>query len=613
MTRVVDTIRKHPILLALPSAVIVVVTLAAVAGTKWYLTGDFAHTEFLVRAIPRHPPLIGVAARVRDDGSTPGPSMAYLLYPMYKAFGSNAFALVVAVDVLHVAAIAGCVVVAKRIGGVAIAAFVAGCLTVTVMAMTPVFFLQPWNVWVPVFAFALFLLLVWALACEHVALLPLAVAVGSHCVQTHISYTVLVTGLLGSVMAWLGWLWWRTDRLEGRHPLRWLLVSAGVMIVAWLPPVVDQLHPGIGNMRKLYHQFSDPGAPFVGTSAALKAMVGRFNLLGPWIAGAAKDPLTRPNYVGFVLFAALVAVSARWAWKRRDRVELALYAVLAVATVLGAISTMRIFGRFFEYVIRWMTPLVAMWIATCLWSCWFEWRTRSAETSTEHTERTWLAVAAAGLLAVTAVTAVTAVGVVRGAGADIPYARDSEMTGLLAGQLEGTLDPAIRYQINELDPVALGAVAYGLALEFEHHGVRAGIGPWGRSGVMPFRVVSDQQAGATLWYVASTPVIDAVSALPGAVVMAYVDVRTAAEVKRSDQLETEVSQALCDMGRPELRSLLFSRWGQTALDDLPELSSDANRLLRQYNDLRLPAAVVELPVGVNGYDITVPPLPACEP
>ena len=50
----------------------------------------------------------------------------------------------------------------------------------------------------------LFLVLVWGLVCEHLALLPLAVAVGSHCVQTHISYTVLVSGLLGGVVVWLG-------------------------------------------------------------------------------------------------------------------------------------------------------------------------------------------------------------------------------------------------------------------------------------------------------------------------------------------------------------------------------------------------------------------------
>src|SRR3954451_22237654 len=143
--------------MAIPATVIIVVSLLAVAGSTWLLTGDFSHTEFLVRAIPRHPPLIGVAARVEGSGSTPGPSMAYLLYPFYKMFGSNAFALAAAVDLLHLGAIAGCVVAARRIGGVTIAACIAATLTVTAMAMAPRFFLEPWNVWVPVFGFALFL------------------------------------------------------------------------------------------------------------------------------------------------------------------------------------------------------------------------------------------------------------------------------------------------------------------------------------------------------------------------------------------------------------------------------------------------------------------------
>ena len=122
-------------------------------------------------------------------------------------------------------------------------------------------------------------------------------------------------------MIWLAWLWWRTDRLTGRHPLRWLLIATATMIVAWLPPVIEQLHPGEGNLRKLYHQFTDPGAPFVGARAAIKAMIGRFNLLGPWIVDAQKDPRSSPNYIGFIMFVALVVLSARWAWKRRDRVE----------------------------------------------------------------------------------------------------------------------------------------------------------------------------------------------------------------------------------------------------------------------------------------------------
>lgn len=604
MTTLLDRCRRYPILLAIPSAVIVIVTLAAVVGSKWYLTGDFAHTEFLVRAIPNHPPLIGVAARVQDQGSTPGPSMAYLLYPFYKLFGSNAFALVAAVNVLHLAAIGGCVVVAKRVGGASIAAFLGLTLGSTAMALAPRFFLEPWNVWVPVFAFALFLVLVWGVVCEHLALLPVAVAVGSHCVQTHISYTVLVTGLLGSAVVWLGWLWWRTDRLSALHPLRWLLVATATLIVSWLPPVIEQLRPGTGNMRKLYHQFTDPGEPFVGVRAALKAMIGRFNLFGPWLVDPQKDPRSTPNYIGFLLFVVLVVTSARWAWKRREHVELALYAVLAAATVLGLISTTRIFGTFFEYVIRWMSPLVAMWIAASLWSCWLTWRPRAVTLADRR------AITRGAAIVAVAACAVVAVGVARGVSADIPYERDSTITGALSADLEQSLDPALHYQINEFDPVALGSVAFGLALELERHNLHAGVGPWGTAGVMPFRVVDDEHAEATLWYVATKPTIAAFTALPGAVVRASFDVRTAAEVQRSDQLELELLQALCSAGRQDLRPLLYSRWGDTALAYSPGLPPEVALLLQQYTDLRQPSAVVELPVGVNGYDVA-PAVPEC--
>ena len=606
LSRFVDTVRKCPVLTVVPCAVILFVTLAAVAGTTWYLTGDFSHTEFLVRAIPRHPPLIGVASRVQDLGSTPGPSMAYLLYPFYKLFGSTAFALVASVDLLHLAAIAGSVIVAKRVGGTSIAVLMSLSLTATTLALAPRFFLEPWNVWVPVFAFALFLVLVWGLVCEHPALLPLAVAVGSHCVQTHISYTVLVTGLLAGAVAWLGWLWWRTDRLDGRHPLRWLLIATATMMVAWLPPVIEQLRPGTGNLRKLYHQFSDPGAPFVGSRAAIKAMLGRFNLFGPWIVDAQKDPRSTPNYIGFVLFVGLVGVSARWAWKRRERVELSLYAVLGAATVLGLFSTMRIFGVFFEYVIRWMLPLVALWIATALWSCWLTWRARPADSRVDQRK-----LIAAGVAAVCACAA-TGIGVARAATAEVPYMRDSRITGVLAAQLETSLDPSIPYQINEVDPVALGSVAFGLALELEKkHHIHAGVGPWGVAGVTPFRVVNDTQAEATLWYVASDPEIAAFSAIPGAVVRASFDVRTPREAQLSDRLQAQLLQVLCSAGRPDLRDLLFTRWGHTLLTFMTDLPAEAAPLLQQYSDMRLPAAVIELPVGVDGYLVKAPPPGVC--
>jgi hypothetical protein len=283
---------------------------------------------------------------------------------------------------------------------------------------------------------------------------------------------------------------------------------------------------------------------------------------------------------------------------------------MSAATVLGLFSTTRIFGVFFEYVIRWMSPLVALWVATSLWSCWLTWRARApSESMTSHLDRR--VAVAAGVVAVCACAA-TGIGVVRAANAEIPYQRDSAVTAALSAQLDTALDPTIRYQINEVDPVALGSVAFGMALQLEKEGrVHAGVGPWGVAGVTPFRVVDDQQAGARLWYVASQPLIDAFSSIPGALVMAEFDVRSAEEAQRSDQLQADLLQVLCAAGRPELRNVLFSRWGHTLLTFMPDLPAEAAPLLQQYSDLRLPAAVIDLPLDVDGYLVTAQPPGAC--
>jgi hypothetical protein len=204
-----------------------------------------------------------------------------------------------------------------------------------------------------------------------------------------------------------------------------------------------------------------------------------------------------------------------------------------------------------------------------------------------------------------------AIGVVRAASAEVPYRRDSAITGALSAQLEQSLDPAATYQINEFDPVALGSPAFGLALELERHDFRAGVGPWGESGVMPFRVVTDDHATATLWYVATSPVITAFASLPGAVVRARYDVRTGDEAKRADQLEEQLVQTLCSTGRPELAGLPWARWGDTAIALASGLSPEVEPILKRYTDLRQPAAVIELPVGVNGYEVTAKPPRTC--
>jgi hypothetical protein len=585
----------HPASYALAAAVVVLSCLAGVAGSTWLLTGDFSHTEFLVRSIPQHPPLIGVAARVAGGGSTPGPSMAYLLWPVYTLLGANAFALAASTAVLHVGAIAATVSVTGRLAGRLAAAAMALSFTVLVVSMAPRFFLEPWNVWIPVFAFPLFVVLVWAALNGRPVALPLAVAVGSHCVQTHISYTVLVLGTLAAAAMW--WLasWWRARTSGAPTPWRWLAISMGTGVAMWLLPVIEQLQRGTGNLRKVYDQFTRPTEPYVGVGAAMKAMSGRFNLIGPWLDDPLRSPTANPNVIGFVLFCALVGGGAWCAWQRRLRVELTLYAVLTWVTLLGAVSTARIFGSFFEYVVRWMLPLVALWVGTATWSI-----TRSVVSRRPAAHRHVVG------SALVAAVVCAAVGVARGVAADVPYRADSDITAVLAEQLSASLDRELTYQINERDPVALGSVAFGLHLQLDKEGFHAGVGPWGRAGVKQFRVVDDSEADATLWYVAGDRLIAAVASLPGARVVAEFDVRTPSQVAESNRLAGEIVQVLCSAGRDDLEPYLYARWGYTSVGFQRGLPAEVVPLLERLTDMRQPAAVVQVPVGVDVNAAQVP-------
>jgi hypothetical protein len=576
----------------LPATVVVLGSLLAVVTTPWALTGDFSHTEFLVRMIPGHPPLVGVAARVRDFGSTPGPSMAYALAPGYNLFGRSSWALAASAGALHLGGIALSALVARRTAGRALAAMVGLTLSVAAVSFGPEFFLQPWNVWIPVFAFPAFALATWAVLCGHLWWSPAAVALGSHCVQTHVSYTVMVTASLAALAGWLVVQWRRGDSERRRAVLRPAAIASAVGLIIWAPPVIEQFQSGTGNLRKVISQFTEPDAPAVGIIAGARAMASRLNLLGPWLYDPLRDPTQSPNWLGFVLFCFLVGAAVRVALRRRDPNEIRLYVVLAVLTILGLLSAARVFGTFFEYVIRWMVPLAALWIAAAAWSLY-----------RELTERGTVSSAAVVRVGVAAVIAMSGAAVVRAASAEIPYERDSAIAVALSDQLADNLPAGERYQINEFDPVSLGSVAFGLHLELEKRGRADGVGEWGRSGVKEHRVVTSDMADGELWFVAVDPVINAFAALPGAEVVATFESRTTAEVSRSEQLWSQVVDTLCANGAADLLPLLVQRWGFFSLRYDPRTPPELIAALLELTELRQPTAVVLLPVGAVGADI----------
>ena len=95
------------VLAAVVAIIPAIVTLVRLAGRHWYPTGDMAQAELHVRGFWHSPPLVGAAGRIESDagvqGSHPGPSLWFLLYPVYALLGRTSFGLMVSVTAVNLA------------------------------------------------------------------------------------------------------------------------------------------------------------------------------------------------------------------------------------------------------------------------------------------------------------------------------------------------------------------------------------------------------------------------------------------------------------------------------------------------------------------------------
>ncbi|MGZ6927190.1 MAG: hypothetical protein ACXVJF_10780 [Acidimicrobiia bacterium] len=150
---------------------------------------------------------------------------------------------------------------------------------------------DPWTphtVMLPAFALCL---LAWAVADGDLGLLPLGVAIGSFMVQTHLTSAFLVPTLLLLGIA----LGWRRAAAAGRRPLRVVLVAVLVGVILWIPPFVEELRSGKGNITRLVEQLQHPAQHVLGRTGASR--ITATILADPpfWLRPSLRDALRVPG------------------------------------------------------------------------------------------------------------------------------------------------------------------------------------------------------------------------------------------------------------------------------------------------------------------------------
>jgi hypothetical protein len=579
----------------------IVIAVIAVRSPPWYPLVDLAQIEMRVRDVgTSHPPMTGLGGRIfglNTQGSHPGPVSFYLLAPVYRLLGSTPWALQVSAAVLNVAALGGTVWASHRRWGLRGALLVAAGLAVVMRMYGTVVLLYPWNPYMPVLFWILFLVCVWGVLCGDLVLLPLAVAAGCVCAQTHVPYLGLVGGVGLVVIGGLVWQYRRArrDAAARRRVVRWTLAALGLGVLLWVPVFVEQVGGDPGNISVLVDSFTDPTDQPVGASTAWTLLTEHLNPVR--LLDADRSMVPPPQGPGIVLLA-VWAASAVAAARLRDRTLVTLQVVVAVALLLGFITISRIFGTTWFYLTLWAfgTATLALLAvvataAVALGRVLADRPDRFGRVGgVARFERAPLVLLGVAVLVPTALLARAApdtadadVDESNQLGAVIDPTVDAIEDGVIAGGPDGT------FLMTWADPINLGGQGLGLMLELERQGYDARASRSQEVSVRDHRVVPASDADAEIHLAVGVTNIELARSRPGSVEVAYHDPRTPEQVERYAALREQVTDSLIAAGldqlSPEVDGNIF------ALAARPELPESAVRPLYIMSTLPQPIGV----------------------
>lgn len=584
------------VILALPLAV----ALVALRSKHWVPIGDIAQTELRVGDVwSGHPPLIGLAGRIGDfyhQGSHPGPLSFWALWPVYRLLGSSPMALVASGTFLQLLAVAGTLWLAFRRGGVRLAIGVALILALLTRNYGSVTLTEPWNPFLPVMWWFLFLVAVWSVLCDDLVAFPVAVFAGSFCMQTHISYLGLVGGLSVVLFAGLALAWFRrrADAPQRRAWLRWGIGGIVLGLVLWTPPVIEQLTTNPGNGTVIWRHFSNPPDAPVGFSKGIQLLLVPLN---PWWWINGHKAVLGSTVPGVVVLAAWVA-TAVVAWRLRHRGLIRMHIVTAAALLLGLASAAKIFGTLYDYLLLWAWGIVALLFLAISCTVGVAVGRRLAG---PQRDRRWVqAIASVAMVFVLVVGVFT----VHASSTQFRAARVSEdlrqligptAEGLASGRAPGG-GRAGTYLVTWTDPIALGSQGYGLLNELERRGFHVGASEFNKAGVTPHRLLRTGQFTAVV-HLSVGQDIDLWSAKPGARRVAYTDLRTPRERSEYAHLRSQVISELKAAHQVKvIPEVDLGLYGAAARPNLPPRT--VSKML-QMLQLGLPTAVFVGPPSTN--------------
>lgn len=353
----------------------VLVAAARAIAQHWRPIGDNALVALRAHDVfTSHQPLLGTwssaSLEAGKDLNHPGPLLFESVALPVKLFGSNA-GLVIGVAAVNILAITTIAVFAfRRAGRLGAVLLLLGALYMEFVMGSELLF-DPWNPHILILACLALLTCAWGVAAGDPWALPVYLALGSYCVQTHLGYSYLVPGLLLAALAF---------RLVGRRSVtqREWWCSAGVLAALWAQPLVEQFFgEGEGNLSRVLGARGSDGLK-IGASLGTRLFASVVTR-PPWTAragfteavpntGYESPGVLKPLAVmggteaGLRLLAAVmvIGVALYIARRRRDTPGLLMVAT-AVAALTVALASMVIMPvgpiGLTAHQMRWLWPI----------------------------------------------------------------------------------------------------------------------------------------------------------------------------------------------------------------------------------------------------------------
>ncbi len=327
----------------------------------WKAAGDLSVIR--LRALDvgtSNTPLVGAYSRFKWNH--PGPSLSFAFAPWVRLFGASGVGILIGAFVANLAAMAGAAWVARRASKVLFVLVAIALASFVLLEQSGELF-NPWNPFVILLPLFTALLAGWgAIRGDRAAAIVLVIA-ASFAIQGHIGAAPL--GVL-ALVAGGGGLVFTALRSSGdlrRTHFMTALIAGGVLLVCWLPPLLDQFF-GSGNLGRIVEfQFNSTDS-----SAGLRFALDQITRLLTFPPGREVGFLGAVGTGPVVPWLAIVLAGATvLAWKRQWWPQLQLAMLSWAAIGVTALSIAGIKGVPFQYVFRWSWAMVLLvWVA-CAW------------------------------------------------------------------------------------------------------------------------------------------------------------------------------------------------------------------------------------------------------